>query len=84
VLRAVSTQQTSALTREAEFSNTIYNELTLFILQLVSDLALSPRMRLAPLYSVPRLSLLWPGLPCVVHTVMPKVRQSAVWNCMCL
>ena len=42
VLRAVSTQQTGALTREAEFSNTIYNELTLFILQLVSALAVSP------------------------------------------
>ena len=36
--RAVSTHNASAATRGAEFSSTIYNELTLFILQLVSRL----------------------------------------------
>ena len=39
--RAVSTHNASAATRDAEFSSTIYNELTLFILQLVRGLLLA-------------------------------------------
>ena len=46
--RAVSTHNASAATRDAEFSSTIYNELTLFILQLVGvlDRPLWSRVRL--------------------------------------